>query len=85
MGERIMRWIIYRMIRWIVAQSAGIGGSHIVANRYTRTLVFDKLEVAITLKDTSQPNGYCREELYEMLWTIRDEERKQNWKVPEPA
>jgi hypothetical protein len=34
-------------------------------------------------RDTSQPDGYSREELVKMLQIIREQEKIMGWKVPE--
>jgi hypothetical protein len=55
------------------------------ANRRTSRVTFGPIEVTITCRDTREPDGYERTELYRMLHLIRSEEIRQNWKVPEPV
>lgn len=57
---------------------------HSVGNRFERRMMLGKFEVTITYRNTHEPDGYSREELYGMLRTIRREEKRHEWKVPEP-
>jgi hypothetical protein len=54
-------------------------------NRTSMTTRLGSLEVTLLLRDTSRQDGYSREELVEMLETVRKHEALQGWKVPEPA
>lgn len=53
------------------------------ANRVEIHSRFGATEVTVTFRDTTQPDGYSREELVEMLALVRHHERLQGWKVPE--
>ena len=44
---------------------------------------FPSQMMTIVVRDTREPDGYSREELMEMLKTIREQEDLQGWKVPE--
>jgi hypothetical protein len=55
------------------------------ANRRWRRFMSGPVEVTITYRDTRRPDGYSREELVEMLKTIREQEKMMGWKVPEPV
>lgn len=54
------------------------------ANRRTTTCRAGTLEVTVVARDTRRPDGYSREELVEMLRTVRKQEALQDWRVPEP-
>lgn len=53
------------------------------ANRWWATSVADDLQYTMVCRDTSQPDGYSREELVKMLQIIREQEKIMGWKVPE--
>jgi len=72
-------WIWYK----ILMKAPCRYGTH-VANRTIRRDNLAHLECTITLRDIRKPDGYSREELYQMLGLIRLHEELQNWKVPEP-
>lgn len=61
------------------------GGLKLCANRVTRTFVIGKLEVDIVFRDTSRPDAYSREEVYEMLRKVRRDELQTGWTCPEPT
>lgn len=54
------------------------------ANRKWQIRRFGPIEATLTMRDTSKPDAYSREELLEMLATVRKHEAIQGWKVPEP-
>lgn len=54
------------------------------ANRKWRKAYLGHVEVTITQRDLWKPDGYSREELLNMLWTVREHEAQQGWRVPEP-
>jgi hypothetical protein len=60
-----------------------LSGGKRCANRFEQTVTLKDREITLIVKDTTQPDGYGREELYEMLELIRKHERIQGWKVPE--
>lgn len=43
-----------------------------------------KIEVTTVLRNLSIPDAFSQEELVAMYDLIRDQEKVQNWKVPEP-
>lgn len=55
-----------------------------VGNRTIEVGMVGTLEVTTIVRETSQPDGYSREELLSMLRLIRTHEEFQHWKVPEP-
>jgi hypothetical protein len=55
------------------------------ANRRWSTWVVGRIEVTTTYRDTSEPDGHSREELVEMLATVRRAEAETGWRVPEPG
>lgn len=55
-----------------------------VANRFERQFKIRATEFTIIQRDTSAPDMYSREEVYGMLRTVRNEEKRMNWKCPEP-
>lgn len=65
------------------------GGKHAstgsCANRKWQVRTFGPVEVTLTFRHTSMPDAYSREELLEMLDTVRKHEAIQGWKVPEPT
>jgi hypothetical protein len=67
----------------LAARRAGRSSYGACANRYTYVCKFGPLEMTIVVRDTREPDGYSREELVEMLQTIREQEELQGWKVPE--
>ena len=56
-----------------------------VGNRTTWTLTTGVQEWTTCSRRTNQPDAYTREELVEMLETIRKHEAVQGWRVPEPG
>lgn len=68
---------------WPDGDPGGSSGS--CANRRYRQFMSGPFEVTITYRDTREPDGYSREELLEMLETVRKHEASQGWKVPEPT
>jgi hypothetical protein len=54
------------------------------ANRYITVALLDYLEVTLTVRDTREPDAYAPDELIEMLKKVREHERRQGWRVPEP-
>lgn len=55
------------------------------ANRRWRRGMAGPIEITVTYRDTRQPDGHSREELVEMLATIRKCEAEMGWRVPEPS
>lgn len=54
------------------------------ANRTIWTFTEGHEEVTVIRRDLNRADGHSREELMEMLATIRREEALTGWKVPEP-
>ena len=73
-------WLWVIALVWPSRTSAGVCG-----NRAWQTAMLGTLEVSLTLRETSVSDGYSREELLEMLQTVRRHEKIQGWKVPEPS
>ena len=57
----------------------------ICGNRIWLRSPFGLLDVTLTIRDTTIPDAYSREELLEMVQTVRRHEKIQEWKVPEPS
>jgi hypothetical protein len=79
----LRRWLWYKLLRFALRR-AGPTSTFSCANRYETTHAFGPLEVRVVTRDTREPDGYCREELLQMLRLVRSEEARQGWKVPEP-
>lgn len=74
-----------RALIWILKRSTGSCSVSYCANRVTKRWETPAgHEVTLILRDTRQPDGFSRTELYQMLKTLRDHERAQGWKCPEP-
>lgn len=54
------------------------------ANRRWRRQRCGAYEMTLEMRFLNAPDGYAREELYEMLCLIRKHEAIMGWKVPEP-
>lgn len=54
-----------------------------VGNRHTWKGTTGPVEIEVVIRDTRQPDGYSREELYQLLKLIRREEKRSEWKVPD--
>lgn len=77
-----------RILWWIFAQCANRlapRSTSLCANRSTFTYRHDRQEMTLILRDMTKPDGYSREELVGMLATIRSEEARTGWTVPEPS
>jgi hypothetical protein len=68
------------MLLWPKSLRSAVG---VCANRRWVRGMADRTEVTVTYRDTTQPDGYSREELVGMLKTIRKHEREMDWKVPD--
>jgi hypothetical protein len=73
-------WLIFKL--WPYRR----GSAHFCANRQEWTFVTPskKAEFMLRVRDLQIKDSYSREELLTMLATIRREETKQDWLVPEP-
>jgi hypothetical protein len=78
----MMFWLRWKLIVWLWPTPNAVGAC---ANRFWRRLVHDDTEITLTFRRLYQPDGYSREELLEMLRTVREHEAIQGWKVPEPT
>lgn len=81
MRKRMLRHVINFFWR----QSSRVGGTMWCANRQVRTVMLGSTEVTVTLRDTKEPDAYSREEIYRMFQTVRENEQRMGWKVPEPT
>jgi hypothetical protein len=77
------KWFWYRVIVFALRR-AGRCSRGMCANRYTWVCLFGPLEMTVVVRDTRAADGYSREELVEMLATVREYERLQGWHVLEP-
>ena len=80
MKERILIWMFTRILQKIKAIRC-----YKCSNRYVKVFKIGVFEVSITYRDTTKEDSYSREELVTMLKVIRNEEQRQQWKVPEPT
>lgn len=77
------RWLFWKFVRWyFVRQGRSV---KIVANRleYEATTP-DGFDARLILRNPAEPDGYSREEVYEMLARVRESEIRMKWKCPEP-
>ena len=78
-----MRWWQLRLMMWLAR--FGRRSTHVCANRWESVSRCGPFEVTVSVKDTTKPDGYSREELLAMLHTVRKHETLQGWRVPEPV
>jgi hypothetical protein len=78
------RWNLlwWPLFKFVVRQMRG--GGYLCANRHGRTFIIGKLEISTVFRDTSKPDVYSREEVYEMLKRVRRQEIASKWICPEP-
>jgi hypothetical protein len=74
--------MFYAKLFWAFSQC--VGGKS-VANRFEQTIIVGHTEATLCLKDLRFPDAYSREELYSALLRIREHEKRQGWRVPEPG
>lgn len=77
-----MNWWRLRLILWLWPSRTSTAAC---ANRRSRRTTCGPYEIELNVRDTSQPDGYSREELLTMLQEVRKHEAIQGWRVPEPA
>lgn len=70
------------LIKWLWPKKGISSGT--CANRRWWSFTRGPVEVTLTMRHMGIPDGYSREELLEMLHTVRKHEKIQGWKVPEP-
>lgn len=79
------RWRYFLL--WLCGLIYPAGGGHgeigSCANRRWRRFMAGPIEATISYRDTRMADGYSREELFEMLETVRREETAQGWRVPD--
>lgn len=78
---RRLRSLRFFLLLWWREPQASAGG---VANRVWLRWCRNGMEITLHHRDTRKPDGYSREELLLMLWVLREHERIQGWRVPEP-
>jgi hypothetical protein len=78
----MMSWFRLKLIMFLWPSRSSFG---VCANRHWRNATCGPYEIELIMRDTRQPNGYSREELVEMLRTIRKHEAYMGWRVPEPS
>ena len=71
------------LLLWVFFRLCGQSGA--CANRRWARLRRGQVEVAVTVRDLREPDGYSREELLLMLREVRRHEKTQGWSVPEPS
>lgn len=67
----------------LLRNSLRSGDSGSCANRTWSTVTVAGFEITLTMRNLGDVDGYSREELAEMLRTVRLHERLQGWKVPD--
>jgi hypothetical protein len=72
----------FRLILWLWPYRRG--SAHFCANRRTWMYRTPVAELSLTIRQTTEEDGYSREELVRMLRLVREQEKSQGWKVPEP-
>jgi hypothetical protein len=62
------------------------GMERTVANRKEISFTGSRPNILISIirRDTSKPDMYSREEIFDMLKRVRCEEQRMQWKCPEP-
>jgi hypothetical protein len=71
-------WFVHRALKLLLP-------TKVCANRAEYDLEgFKNHAVHIIVYDLRGPTAYSREEVYSMLRTVREEERRMDWKCPEP-
>lgn len=60
-------------------------GLHMEGNRVRRTYEYDHWRITIQTQDLSVPTQYGRESCMKMLRTVRENERRMDWRCPEPV
>jgi hypothetical protein len=73
-------WFRIRLILWLWPSRSDFMSC---ANRRQYRVTFGRFEITMLLRDISQPDGYERTELLQMLQTVRRHEAYMGWKVPE--
>lgn len=79
---RAWRFFLLRVFGLMWGRSDERLASGSCANRKWTRYMFGPIEVTITYRDTRWPDGHSREELCEMLRTVRKHEQ-MGWKCPE--
>lgn len=59
------------------------GSSHACGNRVWSRRYVGPIEFTLTMRDTRQADQYSREEIVEMLETVRREEARMCWRAPD--
>lgn len=72
---------------WFSVMKRIRGGWGMCANRNWKSFCYGRdrrYEVTVTIRDTAEEDGYERTEVYRMLREVRLQEKRSNWKCPEP-
>jgi hypothetical protein len=78
-----MRWWQFKLMLWLA--KFGRRSTLVCANRWESVSRCGPFEVTVTVRDTTKPDGYSREELLMMPETVREHEAEQGRQVPEPS
>lgn len=62
-----------------------VRGAKMAGNRVEWVCDDGRNEYRVVRRDRSEPDGYERTEVYELLLAVRACERVQKWKCPEPT
>ena len=80
-----MMYVRSKMLGFLWAFCGGrVTSTGSCANRTWTVGTVGPIELTCTARDTRKPDGYSREVLTEMLWTVRKYEGAMGWKAPEP-
>lgn len=78
-----MEWLRWKLMALLwPGRQASVGRC---ANRVWHVVRRGPIEAKLTFRDTRLADGYSREELLEMLETVRKHETLQGWRCPEPS
>ncbi len=80
--EWALLWLAYLLFRKAKALPGAARGA--CANRTWVRARAGRHELAVTVRDCGEPDGFSREELVRMLAEVRRHEALQGWRVPEP-
>lgn len=79
MHDYLKSWrllLVYRLF----PESLGL----LEGNHQERTAYVGHFRITLTTYDESKPTTYSRESVYQMLRTVRENEKRMGWKCPEP-
>lgn len=78
----MFEWLRWRTFCWLLKRYAE--GYKYSGSRVELTWYRDAFEYKVTRRDMREPDVYGREDVYTFLRTVRENERRMDWKCPEP-